>query len=331
MRFLKLTMEELLGKRLNSAEEKHAPEAVYVVGRIPIPLPAPRVSVIGTRKPSSEGIELTKRLVRDLVREGVTIVSGLARGIDTVAHTTAIEEGGRTIAVLGTPVNVFYPPENKALQLRLMREQMVISQFPLGSRVSRKNFPMRNRTMALISDATVIVEAGEKSGTIYQGWECLRLGRPLLIHASLKDLTWVRKMTERRARLFRTADEVLEVLRRTVSWTYSTNSFTLPDGASASGRPADRSAHHTRTSRPPARLPPPSTLETPEKDLKGSGRGPAWTGSRSYASKNREELKQLRPKRHPEDREDGNRTFRSPITLASAAPRRSFASFTIAA
>jgi len=221
MGFLKLTLEELLGRRLSNAEKRHAPEAVYVAGRIPIPLPAPRIAVVGTRKPSSEGIELTKRLVEELVRERMIVVSGLARGIDTVAHTTAIERGGRTIAVLGTPLNVFYPPENKALQLRIMREHMVVSQFSLGSRVSRKNFPMRNRTMALISDATIIVEAGERSGTIYQGWECLRLGRPLLIHASLKGLKWVRKMTKHDAHLFETADEVLEVLRRTISWTYS--------------------------------------------------------------------------------------------------------------
>jgi DNA processing protein len=200
---------------------------LYVVGRIPIPLPAPRIAVVGTREPSLKGVELTKRLVRNLVKEGVTVVSGLARGIDTAAHRTAIEEGGRTVAVLGTPLNAFYPLENKALQLKMMREHMVISQFPPGSPVTRRNFPMRNRTMALLSDATVIVEAGERSGTIAQGWECIRLGRPLLIHASLKDLTWVGKMIEYGAHLFETAAEALEVLRRTVSWTYSTNSFNL--------------------------------------------------------------------------------------------------------
>jgi DNA processing protein len=229
MNFLRLTVEELLGRRLNGAEKRHAPKAVYVAGRIPIPLPTPRIAVVGTRKPSHDGIELTKRLVEELVREKVIVVSGLARGIDTVAHRTAIEEGGRTIAVLGTPLNVFYPPENRSLQLKLMREHMVISQFPLGSPVTRRNFPMRNRTMALISDATVIVEAKERSGVIHQGWECIRLGRPLPIHASLKDLTWVRKMVEHGAHLFETADEVLNVLRRADSRTYSasTNSLKL--------------------------------------------------------------------------------------------------------
>jgi DNA processing protein len=206
-------VEELLGRSLSEAERRYAPKAVYIAGCIPIPLPAPRVSVVGTREPSSEGIEFAKRLVEDLVREKVIVVSGLARGIDTVAHTTAIEMGGWTVAVLGTPLDIFYPPENKELQLRLMRDHMVISQFPPGSPVSKKNFPMRNRTMALISDATVIVEAKERSGVVYQGWECIRLGRPLLINASLTRASWVERMAERGALLFKTVDEVLEAVR----------------------------------------------------------------------------------------------------------------------
>jgi DNA processing protein len=206
-------VEELLGRSLSEAERRYAPRVVYIAGRIPIPLPVPRVSVVGTRKPSHEGIGMTKRLVKGLVREKVVVVSGLARGIDTVAHATAIERGGLTVAVLGTPLDAFYPPENRSLQLRLMREHMVISQFPPGSPVSKKNFPMRNRTMALISDATVIVEAGERSGTIAQGWECIRLGRPLLIHASLAELPWAKRMVERGALLFETVDEVLEAVR----------------------------------------------------------------------------------------------------------------------
>jgi DNA processing protein len=246
MGFLMLTLEELLGRRLNSAEKRHAPEAVYVAGRIPIPLPVPRVAVIGTRRPSTNGIELTKRLVEELVGEKAIVVSGLARGIDTVAHRTAIEEGGRTIAVLGTPLNVFYPPENKDLQLRIMKEHMVISQFPFSSPITRKNFVIRNRTMALISDATVIMEARERSGTIAQAWECIRLGRPLFIHASLKDLTWVRKMVEHGARLFETADETLEVLRRTDSWTYSSsNSLNLTCFSSGSRKASSRTSSGT--------------------------------------------------------------------------------------
>jgi DNA processing protein len=109
-------------------------------------------------------------------------------------------------------LNAFYPPENRSLQLKLMREHMVVSQFPPGSPVTRRNFPMRNRTMALLSDATVITEAGERSGTIVQAWECIRLGRPLLIHASLAELPWAKRMVKYGAHLFRTANEVLEAV-----------------------------------------------------------------------------------------------------------------------
>jgi len=180
--YLELLPESLLGRLLNEHEARYAVRRLFVVGRIPIPLPVPRVSVVGMRKPSHEGIEFAKRLVKNLARGKVIVMSGLARGIDTVAHITAIEEGGRTIAVLGTPLNVFYPPENKELQLRLMRDHMVISQFPIGSPVTRKNFVIRNRTMALLSDATVIVEeAGENTGVISQAWESIRLNRPLFV------------------------------------------------------------------------------------------------------------------------------------------------------
>ena len=117
----------------------------------------------------------------------IVVVSGLAQGIDTAAHRAAIEHEGRTIAVLGTAVDAVYPRSNKDLQRKIALEHAAVSQFPIGSPTRRHNFPMRNRTMALISDATVIVAAGEHSGTIHQGWEALRLGRDLLLLESLVD------------------------------------------------------------------------------------------------------------------------------------------------
>jgi DNA processing protein len=194
--------EGFLGRPLSGREAKYERLKLYVVGSLSIPPPKPRVAVVGTRMPSDRGIELAEAVVGELVREGVTVVSGLARGIDTVAHKTAIEKGGKTVAVLGTPVDVFYPPENRELQLRLMRDHMVVSQFPLGWPVTRRNFPMRNKTMALLSDATVIVEAGERSGVIHQARECVRLGRPLFVNRSLRRLAWVREVVGRGAVLF---------------------------------------------------------------------------------------------------------------------------------
>ena len=119
------------------------------------------------------------------------------RGRRYHAHETALAEGGRTIAVLGTAIDDAFPAKNRALQERLGREQLVVSQFPRGVPAQRGNFPMRNRTMALLSDATVIVEAGEKSGTLHQGWEALRLGRLLFLMervATNPALSWPKEM-----------------------------------------------------------------------------------------------------------------------------------------
>ncbi len=177
---------------------------------------------MGTREPSPEGIEFAKRLVENLVSEKVIVVSGLARGIDTTAHKTALERGGETLAVLGTPINKFYPPENRELQLRLMREQMVISQFPLGSPVTRKNFVKRNRTMALLSDATVIVEAGERTGVISQAWESIRLGRPLFVTSIVesKDPSWLSELRRYGAEVLSDPDS-LDDLLDLLPWTRS--------------------------------------------------------------------------------------------------------------
>ncbi|MDJ0274432.1 MAG: DNA-protecting protein DprA [Aigarchaeota archaeon] len=214
--FTELRPEDLLGSTLNEYEAKYAPKRLQVVGEIQelVPLPVPRVSVVGTRQPTDEGIAFARRLVENLVRERVIIVSGLARGIDTVAHRTALEKGGRTIAVLGTPLDRFYPPENRELQLMLMREHLVISQFPIGSPVTRKNFVLRNRTMALISNATVIVEAGEKSGVISQAWESIRLNRPLFVSRLVESRrpSWVDELMKYGAMVLQDPDELDELL-----------------------------------------------------------------------------------------------------------------------
>jgi DNA processing protein len=133
------------------------------------------------------------------------VVSGLADGIDTAAHEGAIAAGGRTIAVLGTSLGEYFPAKNRALQDRIMRDHLAVSQFAPGVPSQRGNFPMRNRTMALLSDATVIVEAGDKSGSLHQGWEALRLGRPLfLLESLLRDasLSWPAEMERYGAQAF---------------------------------------------------------------------------------------------------------------------------------
>jgi len=208
------TLEELLGP-LNEVEKKYAPKEIFVSGKLPIPLFGPRCSVIGSRKASSEGIEAAKFIAKTLVRNGVIIVSGLAEGIDTAAHETAIEEGGYTIAVLGTSLDKVYPKKNALFQEIIMTHHLAISQFGKGYPTQRKNFVMRNRLMALISDASIIVEAGNSSGSLHQGWEALRLGRPLFIwHSILKDseVIWPKKMLQYGAIILEHPEEVMEVL-----------------------------------------------------------------------------------------------------------------------
>ena len=109
------TLEELIGP-LNDVEKKYAPKQLYVVGQLPIPLPSPRVSVIGSRKASSKGLNAASIIAKFLAKHKVTVVSGLAEGIDSAAHKGAIEANGHTIAVLGTPLDKVYPCKNQQLQ-----------------------------------------------------------------------------------------------------------------------------------------------------------------------------------------------------------------------
>ncbi len=204
--------EDLLGS-LNEVEKKNAPRALYVAGARSLLVEGRRVSLVGSRRGTKEGLDRAARMARELVERGVIVVSGLAEGIDTAAHRSALEAAGRTIAVLGTPLDQFFPAANRELQLRIMREHLAVSQFAPGAPVRREWFPMRNRTMALLSDATVIVEAGEGSGTLHQGWEALRLGRPLFLAEAAtksKGLRWPEEMIHYGAGVL--PDGALEIL-----------------------------------------------------------------------------------------------------------------------
>jgi DNA processing protein len=170
---------------------------------------SPCVAVVGTREPSDEGRARARKLVRNLIDDGFTIISGLAKGIDTEAHQTAIEAGGRTIAVIGTPLNIRYPKENAQLQTQMAEEQLLISQVPVvryqqtpNPTANRFFFVERNITMAALSQATIIVEAGETSGTLVQARHALKHGRKLFIlDSNFKNpaLSWPAKFEEQGA------------------------------------------------------------------------------------------------------------------------------------
>jgi len=157
------------------------------------------VSIVGTRNVSDLGWRRAARLARELGSRGITIVSGLAKGVDTAALVTAVREGYRVAAVIGTPLTKAYPAENGELQEEIWQEHLLMTPFSDGEAVYKSNFPKRNRVMAAISDATVIIEASDTSGTLHQAAECHRLGRWLFIAKSVVDdrtLSWPRKFLD---------------------------------------------------------------------------------------------------------------------------------------
>lgn len=123
----------------------------------------------------------------------MTVVSGLAKGVDTAALGSAISNGGRVAAVIGTPLDKAYPAENAHLQQQIYTHHLLLSPFKEGERIFRSNFPVRNRVMAAVTDATVIIEASDTSGTLHQAAECVRLGHWLFIAKSVVEdpsLSW---------------------------------------------------------------------------------------------------------------------------------------------
>lgn len=206
--------DQLLGP-LTDLERKHAPDALFVVGDVSLLTHVPKVSIVGSRKATEDGLRRAAKLARQLVEQRVAVVSGLAEGIDTAAHRAAMEAGGRTIAVIGTPLDKVYPRHNATLQTAIARHHLLVSQFAPGTPVRPYNFPRRNRTMALIVHASVIVEAGNTSGSLSQGWEALRLGRALFIMKSIldrRDLDWPQRMLGYGAQVLEDIEELLEML-----------------------------------------------------------------------------------------------------------------------
>lgn len=198
------------------AESRRPSRTCYISGDLAA-LAGPCVSIVGTREVSPLGANRARRLARELVAAGVTVVSGLARGVDTEALTAAIGAGGRTVAVIGTPLDRAFPIENARLQERIYREQLLVSPFADGTPVQKHFFPIRNRVMAALSDATVIVEASDTSGTLHQAAECQRLGRWLFIARSVAEdskLAWPKRfLGQPKTAVLANTEELLARLR----------------------------------------------------------------------------------------------------------------------
>jgi DNA processing protein len=205
-------------QRLRDA--KHPIEFLYYQGAWEL-TETRSVAIVGSRKASEEGVKRARQLARKLVARNFTIVSGLAAGIDTAAHTAALEAQGRTIAVIGTPLGVYYPPQNQKLQDTIARDFLLISQVPVlryrkqWIKQNRLFFAERNVTMSALTEATVIVEAGNTSGSLTQARAALHQGRKLFILDSCfkrSDITWPTSFESRGAIRVRDAEDIWNAL-----------------------------------------------------------------------------------------------------------------------
>jgi DNA processing protein len=156
------------------------PEQLYAIGRESA-LARPRVAIVGTRNCTGYGERATRTLTRALVRAGASVVSGMARGIDAAAHRTALEEGGNTIAVLGTGVDVPYPVGHRQLHAVIAEKGIVLSENPPGARAAKGSFPKRNRIIAALAPMTIVVEAGFRSGALNTAGQALELNRTVAV------------------------------------------------------------------------------------------------------------------------------------------------------
>ncbi len=171
------------------------------------------VSIVGSRKTTPYGRWITEKISRALVRNGVTIVSGMARGVDSVAHWGAISEGGRTLAVLGCGVDVVYPPENRNLFAKIIEQGAVLSEFPMGSPPEGGHFPKRNRIISGLSMGVVVVEAGPDSGSLITANYALEQGREVFAipgNVGAGGSRGTNRLIKDGAKLVESSDDILE-------------------------------------------------------------------------------------------------------------------------
>jgi len=152
------------------------PVLLYLRGDPQI-LNSPSLSIVGTRRPTLYGTQMAERLGRDLAARGLAIVSGMARGVDAIAHQGAVTAGGRAIGVLGTGIDVCYPKENKKLYEKVLQRGAILSEFPLRTHPAPENFPIRNRIVAGMPLGTIVVEGAQYSGSLITARLAMEFGR----------------------------------------------------------------------------------------------------------------------------------------------------------
>jgi len=171
------------------------------------------VSIVGSRKTSPYGRWITEKIGQDLARHGVTIVSGMARGIDSLAHWGAISGGGRTIAVLGCGVDVIYPSENRNLFTKIIDHGAVVSEFPMGSPPEGGHFPRRNRIISGLSIGVVVVQASERSGSLITAGYALEQGREVFAvpgNVGAEGSRGTNRLIKEGAKMVESSEDILE-------------------------------------------------------------------------------------------------------------------------
>ena len=194
------------------------PPVLYVKGSF-LPADERALAVVGTRSPTSYGREAAANLTADLAKNGITIVSGLARGIDGIAHRAALDSGGRTIAVVANGLDIYYPREHEQLSRQIQDQGAVVSEYPLGVRPDPRGFPRRNRLISGMSLGTLVVEAAEGSGARWTVYHALEQDRevfcvPGSIFSPASRFT--NRMIQEGAKLASSHTDILEELNLTV-------------------------------------------------------------------------------------------------------------------
>jgi DNA processing protein len=199
----------------NLREIYNLPPMLFVKGWL-LPENDRAVAVVGTRSPSAQGRERARELAFELASRGITVLSGLARGIDTAAHEGALEAGGRTVAVMGTGINRIYPAENELLAQRIRESGALVSQFWPDAAPLSSNFPLRNVVMSGMSIGTVVVEASSTSGAKMQARFALEHGkRVFLLRALVMQQEWAQRYSRRPGALVvDSADRIVDLVER---------------------------------------------------------------------------------------------------------------------
>ncbi len=200
------------------------------------------IAIVGTRRPTEEGRSFACNLAASLAHSGITVVSGMAEGIDAAAHKGALDAGGRTVAVWGNSLDIIYPPSNKSLAARIMKEGLVVSEYLPGTTPDRANFPERNRIISGLSEGVVVIEAGKKSGALITAEQALGQGRELFAvpgRPLAKMSQGTNALIKKGARLLTSVEDVFEELPRLKGEILTKKFSRLPDMTDVEARIVD--------------------------------------------------------------------------------------------